>query len=185
MYTVKVENGEQFNQEVTLWIKIWFQFSSLEVVPLNPGAAQAYGQAPPGSPSVCLPALDWSWGCRHLPAEPWVSTPTWTRRGALWGSRSLTSPVLSIPSGLLYWVTSWQRCWWISPFCPGLWITSLADQNTCVCGTVCQMQRSATDAGPHKRLSSLLSSSPFTPQTSVNRQSLAISILNWTGLRIE
>ena len=56
---------------------------------------------------------------------------------------------------------------------PGLWITSLADHSMCTCGTVCQMQWSAT-LGPHKGLSSLLSSSPFTPQTSATRQSLAI-----------
>ena len=59
------------------------------------------------------------------------------------------------------------------PLCPGLWITSLADHSLCACGTVCQMQWSATP-GPHKGLSSLLSSSPFTPLTSATRQSLAI-----------
>ena len=42
----------------------------------------------------------------------------------------------------------------------------------CACGTVCQMQWSATP-GPHKGLSSLLASSPFTPQTSATRESLA------------
>ena len=54
--------------------------------------------------------------------------------------------------------------------CPGLWITSLADHSTCACGTVCQMQWSATP-GPHKGLSPLLSSSPFAPVTSATRQS--------------
>ena len=61
-----------------------------------------------------------------------VSTLTWTSRAALWGSHSLTSPVLSTASGLLYLLTSWWRCWWILPLCPGLWTTSLADLRHCV-----------------------------------------------------
>ena len=54
--------------------------------------------------------------------------------------------------------------------CPGLWITSLADHSTCACGTVCRIRWSAIP-GPLKGLSFLLSSSPFTPQTSATRQS--------------
>ena len=46
----------------------------------------------------------------------------------------------------------------------------MADHSACACGTVCQMQWSATP-GPHKGLSPLLSSSPFAPVTSATRQS--------------
>ena len=41
----------------------------------HPGAAQAYGQATPGSPADQLPAPEWSQGCHHLPAEQCLCPP--------------------------------------------------------------------------------------------------------------
>ena len=36
------------------------QVQSTDPGETHPGAAQTYGQAAPGCPPVCLPALDWS-----------------------------------------------------------------------------------------------------------------------------
>ena len=136
----------------------------------RPGSAQAYGQAAPGSPPVHLPAPDQSWVFHHLPAELCLRPPGQAGEHC---EGHVLHLCFSIPSGLLYWVTSWRRCWWTPPLCPGLWITSLADHSMCTCGTVCQMQWSATPE-PRKGLSSLFFSSPFTPQTSATKQSLSI-----------
>ena len=99
-----------------------------------------------------------------------VSTPTWTSQWALAGGYVfLTSPMHLTPSIQLYWATNWQQCRWKPPWCPGLWITWVADHSTCAFNTVCQTDWSAT-LGPRRGLSSLPSSSPCTPQISTITQ---------------
>lgn len=58
--------------------------------PTKPWLKESFNYFPAGSPSVCLPALPWSWGCHH--------------RRALWGSCFLPFQVHSTSSGQPSWV---------------------------------------------------------------------------------
>ena len=131
----------------------------------DPGAARPKTPRPPGGTidgpaAVHLSAWHRGGWRRNLSATQLFLI--WRSLGALWGSCSLISPVISTPFNR---GTNWSTMEWICTLHPGYWTTLPTDPSIWGSETVCRTWLSAV-RGPCRERSWLHSSSPSALQTS-------------------